>query len=162
MLAGLFAALYSVAVYVFAPISFEVFQVRIADALLPFSIFFGLPAVIGVTLGNLIANFLSPFGAIDIIGGTVANFIASIAAWKIGSKKFQGSWVIAIAVENLIITLIVGTYISYLSRMPLELGLLSVFIGSFISMNVSGYLLLKVVKIRLGFNQLIIKSKNKV
>jgi uncharacterized membrane protein len=155
MLSGLFAALYAVAVILLAPISFEIFQVRIADTLLPLSIIFGLPAVIGVTLGNIIANFASPFGAIDIIGGTAANFVASFTAWKIGSKNFRGSWITAVAVETLIITFIVGTYLSYLIGIPLELGLLGVFIGSFIAMNILGYILLKVVKLRLGTHQVI-------
>lgn len=153
VLSGLFAALYAVTVILLAPISFELFQVRIADALLPLSIIFGLPAVIGVTLGNIVANFASPFGMIDIIGGTVANFIASFTAWRIGSRNFRGSWIAAIAAENLIVTFIVGTYLSYLIGIPIILGWTGVFIGSLIAMNIFGYILLKVVKTRLGTPQ---------
>ncbi|MFQ6134689.1 MAG: QueT transporter family protein [Nitrososphaerales archaeon] len=154
MLSGLFAALYAVTVILLAPISFELFQVRIADTLLPLSIIFGLPAVIGVTLGTIVGNSASPLGAIDIIGGTAANFIASFAAWKIGSKNFRGSWITAIAAENLVVTVIVGTYLSYLIGIPLELGLVGVFIGSLIAMNLFGYILLKTVKLRLSTAQI--------
>jgi len=56
-------------------------QVRVADALLPLSVLFWLPAVIGLTLGVLVGNlFASPFGAIDVVGGTIANFVATLLA----------------------------------------------------------------------------------
>lgn len=148
-LAALFTSLYVVAVILLAPISFEVFQVRVADILMPLSIIFGIPAIFGLTIGAFIANFASPFGIIDVIGGSVANFIASYTAWIIGRKNFKGSWIIAILVENLIITLIVGTYISYLLTLPIVIGWFGIFIGSLISMNFGGYLLLKVLRIRL-------------
>ncbi|MBL7118911.1 QueT transporter family protein, partial [Candidatus Bathyarchaeota archaeon] len=41
VMAALFAALYAIGVIALAPISFMIFQVRIADALLPLSILFG-------------------------------------------------------------------------------------------------------------------------
>lgn len=149
-LSGLFAALYAVTVLLLAPISFSTYQIRLADALLPLSIIFGFPAVIGVTLGTILANFTSPFGVIDILGGTIANFLAAFTAWKIGCKAFHGSWIIAILVENLIVTIIVGTYLSILIEIPIEISLSGVFIGSFIAMNIFGYILLKVVKSRLS------------
>ena len=146
-LTGIFAALYAVGILALAPISFGLFQIRIADVILPLAIIFGLPAIIGVTLGNVVGNFASPFGAIDIVGGTVANFVASLVAWRIGSKRFHGSWVIAILIQNLIITFIVGTYLSFIIGIP---SWVPVFIGSFIAMNIGGYALVKAVDRRLN------------
>ncbi len=55
-LGSVIAALYAIGVILFAPISFLLFQVRVADALIPLSIVFGMPAVLGLTLGNIVAN----------------------------------------------------------------------------------------------------------
>ena len=116
-LAAMLAALYAADVVFFAPISFQTIQVRVADALLPLSVLFGLPAVIGLTLGVLVGNlFASPFGAIDVVGGTIANFVATLLALLIGERKFRGAWVAATSVEILVITFIVGTYLAFLTR----------------------------------------------
>ena len=85
-LISIFAALYAIGVISLAPFSYGLVQVRIADALLPLSIVFGMPVVIGLSLGTFIANTLNPvgnLGPIDIFGGTIANFIATFVAWKI-------------------------------------------------------------------------------
>ena len=54
-----FAAIYAVAVVALGPISYAVIQIRIADALIPLSIVFGLPVVLDVTLGNIAEKRLS-------------------------------------------------------------------------------------------------------
>lgn len=114
---------------------------RIADALIPLSIVFGMPAVLGVTLGTLIANIYGGLGYIDIIGGSVANFLAAYIGWKIGSRKFTGSKFAATVAENLIVSTIVGTYLAMLFEVPLEVGFLGVLLGSIVSMNIIGYIL---------------------
>lgn len=141
-LTAIFAVLYAVAVVTLLPVSFSIFQVRIADALLPLAILFGWPTIIGVSLGTIVANFFGGLGIIDVIGGTAANFIATLLAWKIGSKKRKFSWIYAIICEILIVTIIVGSYLSYLFNMPLLLGLSGVLIGSIIAIGILGYLLL--------------------
>ncbi|MEM4488603.1 MAG: QueT transporter family protein, partial [Desulfurococcaceae archaeon] len=75
-LIAIFATLYAVAVISLAPISFGIWQIRIADMLLPLSIIFGMPCTIGLSLGCLIANIYGGLGIIDILGGTIANFLA--------------------------------------------------------------------------------------
>lgn len=136
------SALYVVAVIALAPISFSVFQVRVADALLPLAILFGWPSILGVTVGAVLANFFGGLGAIDVVGGGLANFLATFLAWKIGRLEVKGSWICATAVEILAVSLIVGTYLSYLFSMPLVVGLFGVFVGSLIAMGVLGYTLL--------------------
>ena len=54
-----------------APLSFGPFQFRISNLMNIFPFIFGLPGLIGVFLGGLIANFLNPFGILDILLGGV-------------------------------------------------------------------------------------------
>lgn len=153
--ASLFAALYAVGVLLLAPISFGVLQVRVADALIPLSILFGWPVVAGVTLGNLVANTLgSPFGAVDVLGGSAANFIASYLAMKIAHTRSIGSWLLGCVAANGAVSVIVGGYITWLAQIPLgspwwDLPIIGVLIGSTVSINILGYLLLKALRIRL-------------
>lgn len=144
-LTAIFAALYAVGVVVLAPISFQVFQVRVADALLPLAILFGWPSVLGLSLGAFVANFFGGLGVVDVVGGSVANFLATYIAWKTGRQRNKGSWLIAVAIEILVVTAIVGTYLSYLFQMPLEIGVLGVLLGSFVAIGLLGYSLLLVL-----------------
>lgn len=138
--------MYAVGVILLAPISFLLFQVRIADALIPLSIIFGMPVVFGVTLGNIIANIYGGLGYVDIIGGSIANFLAAYIGWKIGSRSFAGSKFAATVAENIIVSSIVGSYLALLFDVPLEVGFLGVLLGSIISMNVIGYVLILAIK----------------
>jgi len=138
-----FAALYVAAVIALAPISFSVFQVRAADALLPLGILFGWPIILGVSVGAVVANFFGGLGTIDVVGGGLANFIATFLAWKIGCLRVKGSWIYATAAEILTVSLIVGTYLSYLFNMPLKAGLFGVLLGSLIAIGILGYTLLE-------------------
>ncbi len=144
-LAIVFAALYAVGVIVLAPISFHIFQARIADAMLPLSIIFGWPAIVGITTGTIVSNFFGGLGPIDIIGGSIANFLATIFAWKIGNKAIKGSWIYGIIIEIITVTFIVGSYLSYIFGMPLEIGLFGILTGSVIAIGILGYILLKII-----------------
>jgi uncharacterized membrane protein len=139
-LTAVFAAIYAVGVAFLAPISFQIFQVRIADALLPLSMLFGWPAIVGLSLGAFVANFFGGLGPIDMIGGAVANFLATYLAWKIGYKRPVNAFV-SILSEVVIVTLIVGTYLSFLIGMPLMVGLLGIFLGSLIAIGLLGGIL---------------------
>jgi len=107
-LAIVFAALYAVLVVAMAGISFQLVQVRVADALIPLSIVFGWPAVIGVTVGCVISNIVSPMPSIiiDITLGAVANFIASLLAWRIGVWKGRSAF--DVGASFVLVTVLVG------------------------------------------------------
>jgi uncharacterized membrane protein len=141
-LAVVFAALYAAGVIFLAPVSFGVYQVRVADALLPLSMIFGVPVAIGSGLGCLVANVYGGLGIVDIIGGTVANLVACTLAWYVGrggvARRFLGSFV-----ETAIITAIVGGYLSLIFGVPVELGLFGVFVGSIVAINTLGFALLE-------------------
>jgi len=150
-LASLFAALYAVLVVVLAPISFQLVQVRVADALIPLSITFGWPVAVGVTVGCVVSNVVSPMPSIiaDITFGSIANLIGSLLAWKIGGLKRYNSRVnelLGCLAATVVITFIVGTYLAVMTEMELWLWWSGVGIGSVISINVIGYTLVQVIK----------------
>ncbi|MHA1506585.1 MAG: QueT transporter family protein [Candidatus Asgardarchaeia archaeon] len=140
-LSATFSALYFVLVYIFQPISFAIVQVRVADALIPLSIIFGRPCIIGVSIGAFLSNFYGGFGPIDIVGGTIANFIASYLAYK-----FKRNKVVATLLASITVSLIVGSYLSFLLMEPIYISIPSIFVGSFISINILGYLLLSILE----------------
>ena len=136
---AVFAALYAVGVIFLAPISFGIFQVRVADAMLPLSMIFGLPSALGLSLGCIVSNVYGGLGVIDIVGGAAANLVACTLAWYIGRKgrgvkRFLGS-----VAETVAVVLIVGGYLSLIFKVPLEISLLGLFIGEVIAINVIGF-----------------------
>jgi len=143
-LTAIFAALYAVGVVLLAPMSFGVYQVRVADALLPLSIIFGMPAATGLSLGCLIANIYGGLGITDIIGGALANFLACSIAYRIGRNGVIRRFLGCLA-ESITITVIVGGYLSVIFEVPVEIGLLGVFIGSIVAINVLGFALLEIL-----------------
>lgn len=143
-LVAVFAALYAVGVVLLAPISFGVYQIRVADALLPLSMIFGIPVALGTGLGCIVANVYGGLGIVDIIGGAIANFVACTLAWYIGrngiTRRFVGSFV-----ETAVITAIVGGYLALIFQVPVEIGLFGVFVGSIVAINILGFALLEVL-----------------
>lgn len=136
----IFASLYAVLVVFLSPISFGVTQVRLADALLPLSIIFGFPSAIGFGLGALVSNSISGgLGLVDIIGGTIANFLACSVAYYVGRKRGIFNRFFGTIIETLIISLIVGGYLSILFNTPIEISIFGVLIGSIISINLIGF-----------------------
>lgn len=85
-------------------------------------------------------------GYVDIIGGSVANFLAAYIGWRIGSRNFMGSQFVATVAQNIIVSSIVGFYLAVLFEVPLEAGFVGVFLGSIISMNIIGYLLVVTIQ----------------
>jgi uncharacterized membrane protein len=149
-LAAVLAATYAAYVIMFGFVSTAVLQFRLVDALLPLSVLFGFPAVVGVTLGVFVGNFFSPYslGPIDVVGGTVANFIAATLAWWIGSRRFRWAWAIAIAIEITVVTLVVGSYVVVLTTpptVPLWVGWIIFFGGEVLPIGVIGYPILRVM-----------------
>jgi uncharacterized membrane protein len=134
-----FAALYAVGVVFLAPISFGIVQVRVADAMLPLAMIFGLPGALGLSLGCLVSNVFGGLGIVDIIGGASANLIACSLAWYIGRKgrgtrRFLGTLAITV-----VVSLIVGGYLSWLLQVPLEISLLGVLVGEVLAVNLIGF-----------------------
>lgn len=78
------AALYFVLTFFMQPIAFSpVLQFRVGEALTLLPIIFP-EAVVGVSLGCLLANVFSPYAWYDIVFGTLATVIAAICTYFIG------------------------------------------------------------------------------
>lgn len=135
----IFAALYAVGVIFLAPISFGIYQVRLADALLPLSLIFGIPSAIGFALGAIISNVYGGLGFIDIIGGSCANFFACVLAFYIGGKGKIVSRFLGSIIQTMIITVIVGGYLWFLFQVPVEFSIIGILIGSLIAINLLGF-----------------------
>ena len=60
------AALYAVGVVFLVPIGFQLFQVRIADSLLPLVILLGWPAIIGLSISVFLAASSEGLGPVDM------------------------------------------------------------------------------------------------
>jgi len=141
-LTAVFAALYAVGVVFLAPISFQIFQVRVADALLPLAMVFGWPAILGLSLGAFVANVFGGLGPVDMIGGAIANFLATLLAWNIVNRKGKRWMPVGVSIEILVVTLVVGTYLSYLLAIPLTLSWLGILLGSLAAIGILGSILL--------------------
>ena len=145
---AIFAALYAVGVIALASISFGygIFQVRVADALLPLSMIFGLPSAIGLSLGCVVSNIYGGLGLIDIVGGASANLIACILAWYIGRNGGRIKRFAATLVQSAVIGLIVGVYLTPILAVPMWLSISAVLAGEIVAINLIGYPLLEALK----------------
>ncbi|MBD3207360.1 hypothetical protein GF319_13595 [Candidatus Bathyarchaeota archaeon] len=153
-LAAVFAALYATMVIIFAPISFGPVQLRLADALIPFSAVFGVPVIIGVSLGTLVGNFYWFLSPIDIILGSIANLISSYIIYK-----YKDNLIVASVVGSFIIGSIVGGYLwlffpppNVLSQyLPVWLAMIvSITLSSLIAISILGVGLVKTL-IKTGY-----------
>lgn len=140
------AAAYTVGVVALAPISFYIYQVRVVDALLALSTVMGLPVIAGTTIGCALANLYGGYGIVDVVGGSLANLVATTVGFLIARRGFRGSLILALLAETLIISVIVGGYLAVLFNVPFEVGVLGILTGSFISINMVGYGLVKVLR----------------
>ena len=157
-LAAVFGALYAALVIGFAPISNLPIQVRIADVLMPLTILFGWPVILGLGIGTVVGNFAAdsltgfPSASIglDIVGGSLVNLLAGFLAWKIGQQSWSaGNWnasrFIATIVQTALISVVVGGYLSIVFAIPLVLSILSILAGEIVAINILGFMLLNII-----------------
>jgi uncharacterized membrane protein len=106
------AVTYAVLVLLLPGISYGPIQVRVADILSPLPYVMGLESVLGLTLGTLIANVLSPYGVWDIAIGTLCTFTYTLIDWVLGRVLGYRRWTLAVvAIVN---SVTVGLYIGAL------------------------------------------------
>ena len=150
--AAIIAALYAVLVWLLPFISFFIWQIRIADCLIPQAFIFGMPAAIGLAVGCFAGNLVSIYGVIDYFGGAITNFLAAIIGYYLqkrnaytGFKRILVTQLI-IFIQTLFNVFIVGTYLAFLIPVPLELSWLGILIGSLISLNLVGFLIYEALR----------------
>lgn len=84
---GIIAALYFILTFAVAPIAYGPLQFRIGESLTILPFLFP-EAILGLTIGCLAANILSPFSWADVVFGTLATLIAALMTYGIG-RYFQ-------------------------------------------------------------------------
>jgi uncharacterized membrane protein len=157
-LTALFGSLYAVLVILQGVSAAAVIQLRFADCLIPLAALFGLPTILGVSIGCVISNaFLSasvPYGVYDILLGPVANLVAATVIFKLRKRMPLGC-----VLGALVVGLIVGSYIWLLfppppaifglalptEWPPFALSVVSLTVSSLIAFGVLGYALFNVL-----------------
>ena len=143
---GIIAAVYASLTVSLGALSYSWFQVRLSEALAPLPFLLGFPAVVGVGLGCLLANFASPVGVPDLIFGPLLTALSGLLSWKLS----YGKKTLACVYPILINSLGVSIYVSIFYNIPYWMSVLTIGLGEFVSCFVVGYpLLVALEKLRL-------------
>ena len=133
MIAGIYVAL----TLVFAPISYGLVQVRIAEMLTILPLFTSA-AIPGLFIGCVIANLTGGAVIYDIVFGSLATLIGAVIGYRLRFNR----WLVPIPaiLANTIIIPLVLKY-GYQVDVPLYLSMIYLFIGEMISCYLLGELL---------------------
>lgn len=130
------AAVYAVVTIILAPISFGVFQIRVAEALTVLPILFP-EAIWGLFLGCLLSNIYGGLGPIDIFLGSLTTLLAAWLTYLFRTSPLAYVWPIVLN------GIIVGTYLSFLLHMNMLLSIASVSAGEAIAVLALGVPLIR-------------------
>jgi uncharacterized membrane protein len=148
-LVAVFAALYAVLVYVFAPISFYALQFRVAGVLRP-AIAKKWVLVFGYTLGVLVGNLFSPFvSAYELIFMPVISLLAGVLGYT-AARRFGQSYVVA----GMVIATLIPLGVSWMLAQLFSLPMLMTWPGLFVSEQVvcgAGALLFRAIETRVAW-----------
>lgn len=145
-LIAIFAALYAVLVFIFAPISFYTLQFRLAGVIRP-GIAKKWTLAIGYAFGVIIGNFFSPFAGIyELLFMPIMSFIAGIFGYIL-AKKFNNNYFITGAVIATIIPISVSWMLNQLFTLPIVATLPYLFISEQIICFI-GALIFKMIDMR--------------
>ncbi len=134
------AAIYVVLVLIFAFLSYDDIQFRIAEVML-ILVFFDKKSVLGLLTGTFIANLAGPFGLIDAVVGTSATALALILMMLFRKRKS-----LAILMPGLANGLIIGLMLHLLIDLPLLATMGWVWLGETMVMVLLAYPLYRVLK----------------
>jgi uncharacterized membrane protein len=128
---ALIAAVYAVVTMTLYFTSYTGIQFRFAEALtiLPF---FSSYSILGLFVGCIIANMLSPVGIPDIIFGSLATLIAAMITYYIGRSSIRYKEYIAPLPAVIINAVVVGIMLYFVYGLPLILTILQVGFGELV------------------------------
>jgi uncharacterized membrane protein len=135
---GIIAAVYASLTVGLGSLSYSWIQVRLSEALAPLPILMGFPAVVGITLGCVIANYFSPVGIPDLVLGPLLSMFAAFLSWKFSYKKKT----LACLYPVLVNAFGVSGYVSAFYNVPYLASVLTIGIGEFVACFLVGYPLL--------------------
>jgi len=136
VLTSLIAAAYGAGTIAIAPIGFGPVQVRVTDALIPVSYHkrIGKAGILGVSLGCVIANMISPYGLPDLVIGTLANLLASSFSYMCRHIAGYKGKLLATLIPALIISVFVaGVLLSVIYGAPFMATMATVTAGELVS-----------------------------
>ena len=134
-LIAIFASLYAVLVYLFAPISFYLLQFRVAGIIRP-AIAKKWVLAIGYTIGVVVGNLFSPFvGIYELLFMPIMSFIAGILGYILATK-FNNNYFIT----GIVIATIIPFSVSWMLNQVLSIPLLATLPYLFISEQIVCFL----------------------
>ena len=116
-LVSIYASLYAVLVYVFAPLSFYALQFRVAGVLRP-AIAKKWVLSIGYAVGVVVGNLVSPLGLYDIVFMPLVSLAAGMLGFAV-AKRFKESYFIEGAIIAVIVPIGVSWMLNQLFGSPL-------------------------------------------
>jgi hypothetical protein len=144
-LSALLASLYATIVQVGHPISFLVFQVRVANALIGLVPLLGKPAVVGLALGVFLANTTSPLGPIDLFSAVPSLLSMAVLYWMSRRMGDLGV-VLGLALYTVVLSVWVSFMLWYVLKLNFMATSLYVLGGIFIATCLLGFLTYKALK----------------
>lgn len=150
---AMIASIYFILTMATLPVSFYGMQIRIAEILILLC-FFRKDFVIGVTVGTLLANILSPLGPWDMLFGTLATLISGLL---IGYMK---QLFLASLIPVVVNAFVIGYELHLLLDLPLWLNVGLVGLGEFIAVSILGYFIFLFLGKNTKFQELIGTKQN--
>ncbi len=150
------AAIYFLLTFAGQGIGFGPIQVRISEALVLLC-FFRRDYVLGLTLGCLLSNLVSPFFPWDLLIGTAATLISCLLI------SFCKHLALATLIPVVINGFAIGAELTYLFHVGTNGFWITsslIILGEFIAVSVLGYLLLLLLKRNKSFYDAIGATKN--
>lgn len=136
--ASLMAASYALLTVVLGSFGYSWIQVRISEALAPLPFLMGFPAVAGLTVGCVLANWFSPIGLPDMIFGPTLTLFAALLSWKFNFKRKVVACVYPIVAN----AFGVSAYVSLFYNVPYPVSVVTIALGETIAAMLMGYPLL--------------------
>jgi uncharacterized membrane protein len=136
--ASLMAASYALLTVMLGSLGYSWIQVRISEALAPLPFLMGFPAVAGLTVGCVLANWFSPVGLPDMIFGPALTLLAALLSWKFSFSRKAVACVYPIGVN----AFGVSVYVSLFYNVPYLISVATIALGESIAAMLIGYPLL--------------------
>ena len=135
--AAMIAAIYVALTLIFAPISFNLIQIRIAEALCIMPLFTSA-AIPGLYIGCLLGNALGGAALYDVIFGSLATLLGAIGGYLLRSNR----WLVPIPsiISNVLIVPFILKYV-YMVDVPIYIQMIYIGSGEIISCYVLGEVL---------------------
>lgn len=150
---AMIASIYFILTMATLPVSFYGLQIRIAEILILLC-FFRKDFVIGISIGTLLANILSPMGAWDMLFGTLATLISGLL---IGYMK---QLFLAALIPVVVNAFVVGLELHLILGLPLWINIGLVGLGEFIAVAILGYFIFLLLGKNPKFQELIGAKQN--